>query len=55
MSELCPKCKVIQNMKVDESEREIVDNEGKKQKITTQSYQCEVCNSFVRSEDSKAE
>ena len=50
-SELCPKCNAPRNMLTTASSREEVDSEGKTKRIVTTSYQCEVCGSFVRSED----
>ncbi|HJZ66992.1 MAG TPA: hypothetical protein VKF81_02520 [Blastocatellia bacterium] len=50
-AELCPKCLSVQNMRVETSTRETPDSEGKNKKIKTSIYHCELCNSFVRSED----
>ena len=51
--EYCPKCKTIHNMRMTLSHRDEVDSDGKKQTIKTQLYHCEVCQSFVYSEDLK--
>ena len=47
----CSKCQTPRNVKVSESRREIVDPEGETKEILTKSYHCEVCHTFVRSED----
>lgn len=53
-SEYCPKCLLPRNMSFSTSVREQSHSEGEIKKITTNSYQCEVCHSFVRSEEFKA-
>jgi rubredoxin len=50
-SELCPKCGAPRNMAASVSGRDEVDSEGKTKRVVTTSYQCEICGSFVRSED----
>jgi predicted nucleic-acid-binding Zn-ribbon protein len=50
-AEFCPKCLSPQNMNVSITTREGTDSEGKITKIETQTYHCEACHSFVRSEE----
>ncbi|MEK6288794.1 MAG: hypothetical protein AABO57_24010 [Acidobacteriota bacterium] len=49
--EFCPKCKSPQNLLLSTAVREQADSEGAVKKIMTKNYQCEVCHSFVRSEE----
>lgn len=51
--EFCPKCLLPQNMRLSTSVRDQTDSEGGIKKILTSNYQCEVCHSFVRAEDSE--
>lgn len=50
-SEFCPKCLSLRNMRLSPSVRVQSDSEGEIKKIMTKNYQCEVCHSFVRSEE----
>jgi len=49
--ELCPTCGAIKNMRVSIHQRESVAADGKIKKVVTKTYHCEICASFVRSED----
>lgn len=50
-SELCPKCRSLRNMQVSTVITKRKDKKGKEKEILISSYYCEVCNSFVRSEE----
>jgi len=50
-SELCPHCRQLRNLRATISTRNEISADGKKRKITTTSYHCEVCFRFVRSEE----
>lgn len=50
-AEFCPKCLAPQNMRLSTAVREQSHAEGEIKKILTKNYQCEVCHSFVRSEE----
>lgn len=54
-SELCPSCGVVTNMRVDITDREVIGADGKAKKVTTRTFHCEACNSFVRSEDTDSQ
>ena len=49
-TEYCPKCKASRNMIVAKSRAKSKSKEEKD--ITILSYHCEVCNTFVKSEES---
>lgn len=49
--ESCPRCKGNKNMTVAVSRRTETGPDGKPKQIETRSFNCECCNSFVRSED----
>ncbi|WP_432663685.1 hypothetical protein R9X47_24270 [Wukongibacter baidiensis] len=51
--EFCPKCNSLTDMKMTQSERSEKDSEGNNLTITTNSYHCVLCHTFVRSEDMK--
>lgn len=53
LREYCPKCQTLQNMYVSTYERVDNDEKGQDIRITTKDYQCSVCHSFVKSEESK--
>ena len=53
VNEYCPKCNELANMMVDTIERVEKDDKGKKFKVLTNSYHCNKCNLFVRSEDKR--
>ena len=50
-SEFCRRCRVIRHVRVTISRRKKRDVGGKQQEIETSSFHCEVCRSFIRSED----
>ena len=50
-SDWCSSCQAWRNMHVSTSTRQVTDEQGKTIQITTHSYHCETCNTFVRSED----
>ena len=52
-NEICPRCRVLRDMLVSKHEEEIKDEEGKAFKVITKNYHCSMCNTFVRSEESK--
>ncbi|MEK6409949.1 MAG: hypothetical protein AABN34_23755 [Acidobacteriota bacterium] len=49
--EFCPKCQSPRNMLLSAAVREQTHSDGEIKKILTRNYQCEVCHSFVRSEE----
>ncbi len=49
--EFCSKCNSLTNMMVSESERTETDSEGKDIKVITNSFHCDSCHTFVRSEE----
>ena len=51
--EFCPKCLSPRNMRLSTSVREQADSAGKIKKILSTHYHCEVCQSFVRGEESE--
>ena len=51
MSEMCPQCKAIREMKKSVSTRQVTGSDGKIREIRTTSFHCETCGIFVRSED----
>lgn len=51
MSELCPKCRELQNVKVTVSSRKVEALDARTKAIKTSTFHCEVCGSFIRSED----
>ena len=51
VSEHCPHCQVTRNMRLTISRREETALDGHTKKIETRSFHCEMCNTFVRSED----
>ena len=51
MSEFCPRCSAIRNMVITSSDRVIIDSDGGRNVIRTNHFHCEICNSFIRSED----
>lgn len=53
INEYCPKCCELTAMTVTITEKEEKAVDGKKFKILANSYHCNKCNSFVRSEDIK--
>jgi len=53
MSELCPKCRRLQNAKVTVSSRNVATPDGKTREIKTSSFHCEACGAFIRSEDTE--
>ncbi|AJH00767.1 hypothetical protein [Clostridium beijerinckii] len=53
VNEYCPKCHALEIMNVNTVERNEEDEKGNLFKIITNSYNCNTCNTFVRSEDQK--
>ena len=53
INEYCPKCHELTSMIVTTTEKKEKDDNGEMTKIITSSYQCNKCNTFVRSEDKK--
>ena len=49
--ELCSRCRTIREMKVTETKSTRQDSESKSKVIKIISYDCQVCNTFVRSEE----
>lgn len=49
--EFCAKCNSLTNMITTESERTEKDSDGNDMKIVTNSYHCDKCHTFVKSED----
>jgi hypothetical protein len=50
-SELCPLCRTAANMMITVTARAIAGRDSKMKTITTRTYHCESCGSFVRSID----
>ncbi len=50
-SEFCPRCNAIRNSVMSDSARIIVQPDGKKKFTRARLFHCEICNSFIRSED----
>lgn len=53
VNEFCPKCGTLTSMNVSTIENREKDNEGKTFKVKTTNYNCNMCHTFVRSEDEK--
>jgi ribosomal protein L44E len=53
INDFCPKCKALTNMSLTTTESVEKDKEGKISKVITTSYNCNMCNTFVKSEDKK--
>ncbi len=53
-SEYCPQCQKNRNMRVDEYQRETINQDGTTMQIETKSFHCETCNIFINSEDTIA-
>jgi YgiT-type zinc finger domain-containing protein len=53
MSELCPKCRRLQNLKATAISRKVELPGGKTREIKTVSYHCEACGAFIRSEETQ--
>lgn len=51
INEYCPKCHELTSMMMTAEEKEEKDDNGNVVKIITNSYHCNKCNTFVRSED----
>lgn len=51
MNDLCPKCRVVRDMRITSQIIEKKNDAGESQKILVKSYFCVVCNVFVRSEE----
>lgn len=48
--EFCPKCQTIRNMQVSQRREKEIDPDGRVREVVKRIYQCETCNSFVRTE-----
>ena len=53
--EFCPLCRTAANMNVSSTPRTIASKDGKMKTITTRTFHCESCGSFVRSIDEEEE
>lgn len=51
--EFCPKCHALTNMMLTITKRREKNHEGKVFTVITKSYHCNICNTFVRSENKK--
>ena len=51
ISEVCPRRQAVRNLVVSTSGRQETDKEGISREVFTKSFHCEICHSFVRSED----
>lgn len=51
--EYCPKCKTIKNLKVSTTKTTTKDKKGKIKEAVINSYHCEECNSFIKSDEDK--
>jgi hypothetical protein len=49
----CPRCQTARNMAESLTRWEAIDEDDNKTAMITRSYTCEMCNTFVRSEDEK--
>ena len=49
--EWCPKCQAVQNAIVNKIENVEKDDDGKDKKVIIESYQCSVCNMFIKNEN----
>ena len=49
--EYCSRCKGSKNMRITVSQRTEIGADGKPKQVVTRSFNCECCNSFVRSEE----
>ena len=50
-SEICPVCRTAANMNITVTPRAIANKDGRMKTISTRTYHCESCGSFVRSID----
>jgi hypothetical protein len=48
--EYCPRCRATRNMLTSESRTEVENADGSTRTVVNVTYQCQVCHSFVRSE-----
>jgi len=55
ISEFCQQCQNVQNIKGTPVKREETTSEGVTKSVVTISYHCEVCHTFVRSEEHEPE
>ena len=51
ISEFCPKCQRVQNLKGSISKRQEITTDNETKNIVTMNYHCEKCFSFVRSDE----
>ena len=49
----CPRCQAGRNMAESVTRWEAIDEDDNKNAMVTRSYTCEMCNTFVRSEDER--
>ncbi len=47
----CPHCKVVTNLQMTITLRKVPGREGKTELLTSRTYHCESCRSFVQSKD----
>lgn len=52
-NDFCPKCNALESMNLVTTESIEKDKDGKSFKVITTSYNCNKCNTFVKSEDKK--
>ncbi len=53
LREYCPSCQMLQNMNMSCFESIENEKEDCKVKVTVKNYQCAICHSFVKSEETK--
>lgn len=53
INDFCPKCNILTSMISTTTESTEKDNEGNVFKVITTSYNCNLCHTFVKSEDKK--
>ena len=51
MNELCPKCRILTELRIDSREVEKEDEKGKVQKVLVKDYFCTLCNMLIRREE----
>jgi hypothetical protein len=50
---MCPRCGALRNVEVTVLRRTVKDPDGRRRQVVTTSYHCEVCHTFVRSEEAE--
>jgi len=53
INDFCPKCNALTSMNLTTTKSTEKDKEGKIFKVITTSYNCNMCHTFVKSEDKK--